>query len=278
MQEFEAFSRVLRACLKCPLNVYKENYHKKVMKKIGALIFLMLFLNIVTVTAVDIPLTNLDMAKTQDYAEKIVDESTRGQFLREQWALVLNSSSVGKTMSAVENNVKKADPVFDKCLGLGFSWSFLFFLTLILWLCFVVNGVRLLRILSSISRIFGILTSLAFVIGISWLGITKIIAAYLIMLISTLPHWSLQVIISFLLVVFLIYLTIFSKFIEKIARVKEKDKKINQAKKKAEEAKKEAEDAIKAVEETEEEGISPKRKREIDEAARREVEGMADLE
>ena len=115
------------------------------------------------------------------------------------------------------------NPIFEYTLGMKPTLSWLFVLTIVLWICFVTYMLRLLSITSLFSKWVQVIISFGVVIIISVTGITRKLAQEILDKLSLLNTWWMQL-IGVVIVIFMIILaSVFSEEIEKlIKKIKEK--------------------------------------------------------
>lgn len=113
------------------------------MKKAGILllIFLLLslFLNVVVKAQDPLP-PELEsgVEKIQNVSEKLSDEDARKEYLKQEWTKILESKWWGKMILGIGVVFGALSPVFKLLIGIEYSLSWLFFLSLGAWIAIVV--------------------------------------------------------------------------------------------------------------------------------------------
>ncbi|MBS3075252.1 hypothetical protein J4429_02215 [Candidatus Pacearchaeota archaeon] len=175
-----------------------------------------------------------NLEKVQTGVEKLTDEEARKQYLTQELGKIFqNNTYYIKYIKPVENAYSKinwfTDPFFRYTIGMAPSLSWLFLLTLVLWIVFVVYAIRMLSLASIFSKWVQYTISFGIIIIISISGVTKKIAEYIINSISILTSWQMQLIVVSILIIGLILAIIFSKQLKEFFKsLKEKRKKMQE--------------------------------------------------
>jgi len=219
------------------------------MKKIGAIFVILgliitsiLFSNLSLAQRVEptIPGTNLNPSDIPESPEELAKVSI--DYLKQEWIKISRNNQF--LLQIQQWHIKNADiidPLFKYTVGLVPSLSFLFILSIVLWLTIVIviykissifNILPAKPILSKLAR-FGLTILIA--MFISLIRATTIIAQALIEIVKIVNIWWVQLIIAVLIVIALIYIDIISEKISKFfadwKEKKEKKKTQKQAKK-----------------------------------------------
>lgn len=161
----------------------------------------------------------------KEQIEKLKENETRNEFLKKQWGEFLSKN---EAMGSFLNSLNKTSPVLNPLLrytiGIGPSLTFVFFLTLSIWIALVSVIYRTTNLFSILSKRFHIILSFGFVIIISIIGITNAIAEVIINLIEKISIWQIKLIIIVIIMAMLIISVKFSKLIEKYAEQEKKKK------------------------------------------------------
>lgn len=138
------------------------------------------------------------------------------QYLKKEWGKILETwPVVGPIIRAYEKIAPVTDPVFKYTIGMSPSLSWLFILTLVLWIAFVIYIFRVLELASIFSnQAVKIIISIGLVIVLSITGLTKKLAEYIINAISLLDVWWMQLITALLVIIAIILASVFSKALE----------------------------------------------------------------
>lgn len=176
-----------------------------------------------------------NIEKIGGIVQNLSDDEARKQYLSQEWGKILEKNPVyikylKPSVDFYNKNLKPfLDPIFQYTIGVTPSFSWLFILTLVLWIAFVVYALRILDLASIFSRWLQYLISFSTVIIMSISGVTRTIAQYIIKSISVLTSWWMQLIVASLVVVAIILASIFSKELEKFFKdLKEKRKKMKE--------------------------------------------------
>ena len=72
-----------------------------------------------------------DVEKIAEFGEKISDEQTRSEYLKQEWKKIFEKSEFGKVLLKI---VEKTNPIFTFVfeIPIGFSWEFLYLLFLVI--------------------------------------------------------------------------------------------------------------------------------------------------
>lgn len=157
------------------------------------------------------------LEELKDTGEKLTDKEQRSQFLKDaQGKLFKENKYTGPIIKSYEKVSPITDPIFKYTIGLEPSLTWLFFLTLVLWIAFVVYTIRALDLVSIFSKWVQYLIAFAGIIIISISGITKKLAELIINTISLFTIWWVQLIGIVLIIVALMLASIFSKNLKEI--------------------------------------------------------------
>ncbi len=100
---------------------------------------------------------------------------------------------------------------FKYTIGLTFSWTWMFFLTLIIWIVLAVYIFRVFNLISIFSKWMHYLIAICLVVIMSLLGITRKIAEFIIKTVSLFDTWWMQLIGVVIVIAILIVAIAFSK-------------------------------------------------------------------
>jgi hypothetical protein len=187
-----------------------------------------LILNQIFITAIDYSNEQdpLGLGFTPDTMPQTPEEMKNAStnYLNQEFNKILeNSAIMGPLISGYGKISPYTNPIFEYTLGMKPTLSWLFVLTLVLWICFVTYMLRLLSITSLFSKWVQVIISFGVVIIISVTGITRKLAQEILDKLSLLNTWWMQL-IGVVIVIFMIILaSVFSEEIEKlIKKIKEK--------------------------------------------------------
>lgn len=116
--------------------------------------------------------------QTEEVINKLNDEQARNQYLKEQWADFLNTSTAGKYIREADKQLRSLDFVWKFLLGIPFSWSFLFLFTFIIWFSFSIWIKRLLAFLELWDSKLHWIIAFATATLASALGVERTIASF----------------------------------------------------------------------------------------------------
>jgi len=160
------------------------------MKK-RALIFLFLVsilaINILSSVSAQIAAIDNKVAQLKEVQQQLSAEETRNQYLLNKTLEYMGSNPTGKFLLDLNEKIKTLNPIFNLFLGSDYSFTLLFFLTLIVWIIILVYVFRSAMILNVkyperpkfVFQMKLIITLLAGIL-LSQLGLTKAIAFLLI--------------------------------------------------------------------------------------------------
>ena len=162
--------------------------------------------------------------------EKFVNFSeveNKSDYLKKEWgALLSNHPTVGPILNALNKTSIVFNPIFEYTIGLKPSFTWLFFLTLILWITFVIYTFRIFNVFSVFSPTVQYIVSFGIVIIMSIGGTTRILAQSIINQISLFNKWWVQLIGAVIIIFIILLAAIISKKLEKVFKeIKERKKK-----------------------------------------------------
>jgi len=200
------------------------------MKK-GIVLFLicLLILNIfvISLTKAQDEALPPEMKKIQGIGENLTNPEIRSQYLKQEWGKILEDKKIiGPIIKSYKKISPYTDPIFKIILGITPSLTWLFVLTLTLWIAFVIYIFRIFELTSLFSKPAQYVISFGIIIIISVLGITKKLAEYIINALSKFTIWWVQLIGIGIVILALIVASILSKNIKKVGKaMKEKKEK-----------------------------------------------------
>ena len=160
-----------------------------------------------------------ELQQAQNAQQKLNDFSNqdKGDYLKQEWGKILeNSTTFGPVINFFDKISPVTNPLSKFLLGIEPSLTWLFTLTLVIWISLIVFTFRILDMTSIFSRWFRYILSFGLIIILSTIGLTKAIAEGIINAISLLNIWWVQLIVIVLLVAGLIVSMILSKYLDKI--------------------------------------------------------------
>lgn len=200
------------------------------------------------------PQDPLGVGINPDQFQNKIDNPTQttneaSNYLSQEWGKILSNSDNPLVMGiwAIHKSLTFLSPVFKIVIGIEYSASWLFALTLTIWIFLLVYIFRLFSIFSIYSKTTSIIISLGMTIIISIVGFTKFLSEKIIGLISLSTTWWMQLILIAIIIVCFILASMFSGgWTEMVKRWKEISEK-NKEKKDIAEAKSKAETSEKVV-------------------------------
>lgn len=202
--------------------------------KIG--VFLLLSLLLISFASAQIDSLEEGIEKIEDLEEKIPSDEEEAKqvtkdYLRQEWDKILrNNTYVGPVIKQYEKISPITDPIFLYTMGMAPSLSWLFAITLILWITILIYFYRVLDLYGFFSREISFVISVISLIIASLLGLIRIIAEFIIGAIAILTNPIVQVIVAVLIIVGLIVANYFSKQVQVyFKKIKENRAKMKQA-------------------------------------------------
>jgi flagellar biosynthesis/type III secretory pathway M-ring protein FliF/YscJ len=168
----------------------------------------------------------------EDMPETPEDAKERAtNYLKQEWSKILENSNhpIAKVIWVIHKAFLFASPAFKIIIGVEYSFSWLFILTLIIWITLVVFLYRILSVFSTFSKGVSFIISICMIVIASIAKIPLMFANLIIKIISTLTSWWMQLIAAVLVIIFLILISVFSKKWEAMVKKwKEARKKMKQ--------------------------------------------------
>lgn len=160
------------------------------------------------------------LQKVQTGIEKLSEEQARKQFLSQNWSSILqNSTFYKKFIKPIVNEYDKmrpfVDPIFTYTIGMTSNVSWVFVLTLVIWITCVVYIYIVVDYIPIFSHNTMRIISIGFIIIFSVLRISKTIAEQTVNVISKYDTTT-QLIAIVVIIVFFILASIFSKTLTEI--------------------------------------------------------------
>ena len=175
----------------------------------------------------DIGINPANIPQTQEDAKTVA-----ANYLKKEWGKILaDNKYVGPTIKEYNEKIGPyLNPILKIILGVEPSISWLFFLTLAIWILFVTYFFRILSGFSTFSKGASFAISICMVVIMSIFGWSRMSATWIINTISVLTSWWMQLIVAVAVIIALMLASIFSKEFENlIKQIKENRKKMQQA-------------------------------------------------
>lgn len=198
-----------------------------------SLIVIVLFLNVIRADIVTIDPSSGDsqvLGIDPNNAPQTPEEGTA--YLKQEWGKILAKTTFfGPIINFYNNKLAKyLNPVLKYTLGVDPSISWLFFITLVLWISLVIYFYRILSVFSTFSNWVSLVVSILSIIIMSNMHLPRWIAEKIINMISLAGNKWVQLGFAILFITALILASIFSKEFEKLMKtIKENRKKMKQA-------------------------------------------------
>ncbi len=144
-------------------------------------------------------------------------------YLKQEWTKFFEKSAFGRFFINIDNSLNKFNAIFYFVLDLEFSWSWLFFITLVLWIAFVIyfyKFSKIIFILPSLDKIhfLNILLFLFSLFIISLTGVPLVIADFFVSSIGKIDSFSTQIIAAAGFIIVLLLLSVYSRIVDKILK------------------------------------------------------------
>lgn len=162
-------------------------------------------------------------------------------YLLKEWSKEFRNEngSIGKYTHLIFKTYDKispyTDPVFKIILGITPEFSWLFVLTLVIWITLIIYLYRILSVFSTFSKGTSFVISLALVIMMSLMKIPMLFANYLISLVSLLTGFWMQLIVVIIIIILWILASMFSKEFEALMKQIKENRRKNKIEQKVEE-------------------------------------------
>src|SRR3989344_557206 len=215
----------------------------------------------------------------EDIINIIGNDKIREEFLEEKKTEILEQTTFGKILKKRENLFKCHDPVFNIILGIGFTISWFFTLTLIIYIILI----KLLYDLTHIINIYieskkkkyikGIILA-SWIIFISSVRIEKSMATYLIETASNIEETIGKYVYFFTILILLLSILLLSSQIKQITKKKILERNAKEGK---EESRKNKKEIIKIESQKLKEEQEKQEEEELKERARRDLEGIENI-
>jgi len=146
-----------------------------------------------------------ELSKFQESADKLSKEEARKEYLKQEWTkLAAGNKYTGPILFYTNKFFSFFNPLWKYTLGVEFSWSWAFFLALILWIVIIIIVYRPVRdilsynplislllgiIIASLGAHFGMSTALNMLskIFVNWMFVTVFIC---LAIIATILYWT----------------------------------------------------------------------------------------
>jgi len=181
-----------------------------------------------------------ELEKIKGIGENLTDSEIRSQYLKKEWGQILEKNKFfGPIIKGYGKISPYTDPIFKYTLGITPSLTWLFVLTLTLWVCLLIYIIRIFELFPILSGFTRVIISIGVMVIISLTGLIKKLAEKIIDVISFFTTWWMQLIGIGIIIIGLVVALIFSKNLQKIFKTmkekREKDEeKLNREKLKAE--------------------------------------------
>jgi len=193
------------------------------MKKRVLPILLLLVIVIILPTIIAEDNLPPEIKKVSKVGEKITERDT--EYLKQEWGKILEKNPFfGPIISNYNKISPYTDPIFKYTIGMPPSLSWLFALTIVLWIAFIIYSFRLLTLAPVLSDTAQKLVAMGLILIFSVLGFIQKIAVFIIDLISKTDSWKIQLFSVVAIIIALIAVSIFSKQLQELAEGLKKEK------------------------------------------------------
>lgn len=223
-----------------------------------------------------------DIKGLEDTKDTLTDRDAREEYLRGKWDETLNKTALGGFFTTTDRVIEKADPILEILLGSPFAWSWFFILTLVIYLLSLKWSWDLLTIIEPYFRpidkakyvkwgIFAV-----FFIVISSVRIPKWISELIIGQIAKFEDIKIQIMFIIIIIFVLIIITLFFIYWKRSFKEEKKEQRVKTTEKKLKKQRKELDKIEKELAGSKDE-LSEREKRELQESAREDVEGLGEV-
>ena len=224
--------------------------------------------------AVDISSIEDQINTVQDVGNTLTDDQLRSEYLKQEWTKMFEKNQFGEAILKLGDVASRLNPIFKVILGMEFSFSWLFFVTFLIYLLLIQTSFNLFTGLEpftvpfNFSKIYKWIAFLVFVIIISTIRIPRVLANLVISLISGTGAWYIQLFAMILAIIVIIILFVFSKKLRDISKISGEKRKILEV----EQISKKTEKRMKKLEKKTEDRDNKKSKNEEDRKIQEEAE------
>lgn len=164
-----------------------------------------------------------EVIPVKNIGDVISDEDKRTAYLKAEWEKILLKS---ETFGPIVKFILTLDPVSNILLGIPISFSWFFFLTLVIWIAFLIIFYRVTSLFEIQNKWIHIIVYLIAVAVITFYKYPKSIAEVIIGIIALMKIWWMQYVIIGIVILIIILAAYFSKQLQIIWKaLKEKNKK-----------------------------------------------------
>ncbi|NCN98645.1 hypothetical protein COU62_00250 [Candidatus Pacearchaeota archaeon CG10_big_fil_rev_8_21_14_0_10_35_219] len=243
------------------------------MKKVLVVLTLVLLVvPLITAQGLFNPELKEDVENTKEIIDNVretIDEIKSGSLelnsLEEEWSLLFYETPAGET-------ILYFNPFIRIIIGMNFTLSRLFLLTLFIWVALFLIIYRLSTIpWAYIPKTPRIPISILLIVAFSWIGGTKAVSLSIMAIVNSISSGFIKGFTFIILIFLLLVIIVYSKALEEIALRISKERRLKKIEKRTKRTEKMAESiAFSGRQKTEEE--------EIEEQVRSEIQGMSDEE
>jgi len=157
--------------------------------------------------------------------DTMADDEKRTAYLKAEWQKILEKNQF---WGPIVKFIERLDPISNFILGIPIAFSWYFFLTLVIWVAFVVIILRITTLFEIKNKLIHYLVAIGLIAAISYFRYPKSISGVIVALIILQKIWWIQYIIMGIVIGLAILGIIFSKQFEIMwKKIKEKNKKRN---------------------------------------------------
>ena len=168
---------------------------------------LILNLILVKVQAQEAPALPEGVEKIVEVTEKLSDEDTRSEYLKQEWLKILKKYTF---FSAIDNFFKKNSIVFSIIFNRPYSFSLTLFFVIVFWFIFALGGAQFIKYLSKIeSSLIPIILGMLLAVILAHVNLFYAISKLFIWFLFFKKEWYWEVLIFFVEVIVIIIIVYF---------------------------------------------------------------------
>jgi len=159
--------------------------------------------------------------KFKESAENLSKEEIRKEYLKREWTKILAKNEVlGPILFYTDKFFSFFNPIWKFAFGIEFSWSWQFFLSIILWITIIIIIYNPLKAFTNLNTFLNIIISMIVAILAGSGGVIKTATEFLNIFITNI--W----LIGIILLLFIIFLYFYPEFFDKLGKeLKEEEEK-----------------------------------------------------
>ena len=157
-----------------------------------------------------------DVEERLEGVEDFIDdpEQETKNYLREERTELLEKYPWGRFLLKISEMLDFFSPVFKIFIGIEYSFSWLFLLTIVFWITFVIYFGSILSGFSSFSEVVSFVLAISFAVILSVVDFFRGLSELLINVISSFGVWWVQLILVIIVIIGLIFASIFHRTVK----------------------------------------------------------------